>query len=119
MAAYQPPGAGHPGLSHAHPGMVPNPGQHVGQPMQMHPGVSGAPHVSQAGAMMGMQPGANGMGQGGVPAPHPGAAMGMPGQGMNAQSMAGAVPNPQAIAHMGAQQQMHQAQLAAQSEYIE
>ena len=116
MAAYQPPGAGHPGLAHAHPGMVPNPGQQMGQPMQMHPGVSGTPHVSQAGAMMGIQPGINGMGQGVIPAPHPGTAMGMPGQGMNAQTMAGGVPNPQVLAQQ--QQQMHQAQLAAQSKFL-
>ncbi|KAF2096820.1 hypothetical protein NA57DRAFT_58707 [Rhizodiscina lignyota] len=45
------------------PGHGPNPGQAMGH-MQMHPGASGpgAPHVSQAGPMMGMQPGMQGGG---------------------------------------------------------
>ncbi|KAF2803482.1 uncharacterized protein BDZ99DRAFT_526411 [Mytilinidion resinicola] len=57
-----PGGPQHLGMPHAQqmgPG-GPNPGQHLGQAMQMHPGVSGSngPHVSQAGAMMpGMQQG--------------------------------------------------------------
>ncbi|RMY96368.1 hypothetical protein D0861_00190 [Hortaea werneckii] len=59
--AYQAQPGMHPGMAHGHPGMAPNPAQHMGQPM-MHPGVSGPgqPHVSQAGAMMGVQPGASG-----------------------------------------------------------
>lgn len=76
-----------------------------------HPGVSGPgqPHVTQAGAMMGMQPGANGMG-----GQHPGAQMGgMPGQ-MGAQSMAGGVPNAHALNHLNPQQQMQQQQMLAQ-----
>jgi hypothetical protein len=89
-----------------------------GQPMnpaqmqQMgHPGVSGPgqPHVTQAGAMMGMQPGA-GMpgGMGGQP---PGVQMGgMPGQ-MGGQSMAGGMPN----VHAMNQAQMQQAQMMQHS----
>jgi hypothetical protein len=91
-----------------------------GQPMphqmqQMgHPGVSGPgqPHVTQAGAMMGMQPG----GMGGQP---PGSGMvgaqmgGMPGQ-MGGQSMAGGMPNAQAINHMNPQAHMQQQQMMQQ-----
>jgi len=103
MAAYQPtPGGVHPGLQHGHPGMGPNPGQHMGQPMQMHPGVSGAPHQ---GAMMGMQPGANGMGPGGMGGQHPGAGMAMAAH-MGGQSMAGGMPNAQALSQMTPQQQL-------------
>lgn len=102
MAAYQPtPGGVHPGLQHGHPGMGPNPGQHMGQPM-MHPGVSGAPHQA---AMMGMQPGANGMGPGQMGGQHPGSGMAMPAH-MGGQSMAGGMPNAQALSHMSSQQQM-------------
>lgn len=59
---HHPGGLQQPGIPHGHPmgpGPGPNPGQPMGQPMQMHPGVSGpnGPHVSQAGPMMGMQPG--------------------------------------------------------------
>jgi hypothetical protein len=80
-----------------------------------HPGVSGPgqPHVTQAGAMMGMQPGASGMGgMGGQP---PGAQMGgMPGQ-MGGQSMPGGVPNAHAMNHLNPQAQMqHQQQLLQQ-----
>ena len=112
MAAYQPtPGGMHPGMPHGHPGMAPNPGQHMGQPMQMHPGVSGAPQ--QAG-MMGMQPSGNGMAPGGMGGQHPGAGMAMPAH-MGGQSMAGGMPNSQALSHLTPQQQMahQQAQLAA------
>ncbi|CAK1355340.1 hypothetical protein CB0940_00930 [Cercospora beticola] len=111
MAAYQPtPGGVHPGMAHGHPGMGPNPGQHMGQPMQMHPGVTAPPH--QGAAMMSMQPGATGMGPAGMGGQHPGAGMAMPAQ-MGGQSMAGGVPNAQALSHMTAQQQMaHQHQFA-------
>ncbi|EME88029.1 uncharacterized protein MYCFIDRAFT_213115 [Pseudocercospora fijiensis CIRAD86] len=112
MAAYQPtPGGMHPGMPHGHPGMAPNPGQHMGQPMQMHPGVSGAPQ--QAG-MMGMQPSGNGMGPGGMGGQHPGAGMAMPAH-MGGQSMAGGIPNSQALSHLTPQQQLahQQAQMAA------
>jgi len=104
MAAYQPtPGVGgHPGLPHGHPTMPPNPGQHMGQPMQMHPGVTGAPHGAQPGAMMGMQPGVNGMGPGSMGPQHPNVQMAM--QAQIAQSMQNAQMN-----QMNAQQ-MHQAQ---------
>lgn len=96
----------HPGMaSNGHPaGMVPNP-QHMGQPM-MHPasGPGGQPHVSQAGALMGMQqPGTSGpmaAMQGGVQ--HPG---GMPGQ--PGQTMPGAAPNAHALSQ---QQMLHQMQ---------
>lgn len=108
MAAYQPtPGGVHPGLAHGHPGMPQNAGPHMGQPMQMHPGMSGAPHVSQPGAMVGMQPGAQGMG-----GQHPG---GMPMQQMGGQSLAGGMPNAQAMSHMTSQQAMQQQIHAAQS----
>ncbi|KJY00450.1 hypothetical protein TI39_contig329g00022 [Zymoseptoria brevis] len=116
MAAYQPTPGVHPGLQHGHPGMAPNPGQHMGQPMQMHPGVSGAPHVSQPGAMMGMQPGAGGMGPGGMGGQHPGSGMAMQAQ-MGGQTMAGGAPNAQAMSHMTPQQmqqQQQQAHIAAQ-----
>lgn len=77
---------------------------------QGHPGVSGPgqPHVTQAGAMMGMQPGAQGMGgMGGQP---PGAQMGgMPGQ-MGGQSMAGGMPNAHAMNHLNPQAHMQQQQ---------
>ena len=85
MAAYQP----HPGLPHGHPGM-PNPAQqHMPQPMQMQAGVSGAPvqHVSQPGAMMGMQ---QGMGPAAMGGQHP-----MP---MQAQMGGQGMPHAQAMA---------------------
>ena len=112
MAAYQPtPGVGHPGLPHGHPGMAPTPG-HMGQPMQMHTGVSGAPHVSQPGAMMGMQPGAQGLGPGGMGAQHPG---GMMQAQMGGQSVAGGIPGQQGLSHMTPQQQMQQHAFMQQS----
>ena len=97
----------------------------------MHTGVSsggpGQPHVSQAGAMMGMQqPGANGpMGamQGGQP--HPGgggmAMQGQPGPamgGVGGQGMAGGAPGMHALNHLTPQQQqqMLQQQQMRQSE---
>lgn len=113
----------HPGMaSHGHPNMAPNPAQHMGQPM-MHPGVSGPgqPHVSQAGAMMGMQQqGANGP-MGGMPGgQHPGGGgMGMPGQpgqGMGGHSLAGGGPNMPALSHMTPQQQQ---QLLAQQQQMQ
>ncbi|KAK3679088.1 hypothetical protein LTR37_021459 [Vermiconidia calcicola] len=103
MAAYQPqPGGMHPGMApHGHPGQPMNPAQL----QQMgHPGVSGpqAPHVTQAGAMMGMQPGANGMGApGGMGGQHPGGMQ----AGMSGQSMAGGAPNVHAMNHMTPQMQ--------------
>ncbi|GAB7360357.1 hypothetical protein MBLNU230_g8315t1 [Neophaeotheca triangularis] len=104
---YQP----QPGMPHGHPGMAPTPNQ-MPQQMQMHPGASGpgGPHVTQAGAMMGMQPGANGMGPQGMGGQHPqqqsGAMGGMPAQNMGGQSMAGGTPNPQALSHMNPQAAM-------------
>lgn len=81
--------------------------------MQMHPGVSGAPHVTQPGAMMGMQPGA-------MNAQHPGAGM-----AMQAQLAAHGMQNPQLgqmtpaqIQHLQ-QQQQQAAQLTAQSKYYQ
>lgn len=83
----------------------------MGQPQMMHPGVSGAPHVSQPGAMMGMQPGAQ-MGHGGMGGQHPG---GMMQAQMGGQSVPGGMPNAQAMNHMTPQQHMQQQQaLAAQ-----
>lgn len=108
--SFQPHPAGmQPGMQHGHPGMPPNAGQPMGQPMQMNPGVSGpaGPHMSQT-AMMGMQPGAGGI-PGGM-GPGPGGGMGIPGQ-----SMGGPGPNAMAIshltpqAHIMQQQQMQQA----------
>jgi hypothetical protein len=72
----------------------------MGQPMQMHPGVTGAPHVAQPGAMMGMQPGVNGMGPGGMGPQHPNSQMAM--QAQMAQNMQNAQMNQMAA------QQMHQ-----------
>lgn len=72
----------------------------MGQPMQMHPGMSGAPHVSQPGAMVGMQPGAQ-MGPGGQH--HPGMM-----QHVGGQSMPGGMPNAQAMSHLTPQQMMQQ-----------
>ena len=78
-----------------------------------HPGASG-PHVTQAGGMINMQPGANGMG-----GQHPGGQMGgMPAQ-MGGQSMAGGAPNVHAMNHLSsqqAQQQMQQQQLLQQQQ---
>lgn len=112
MAAYQPtPGVGHPGLPHGHPGMAPTPG-HMGQTMQMHPGVSGAPHVSQPGAMMGMQPGAQGMGPGGMGGQHPN---GMMQAQMGGHSVAGGMPGQQNMSHMTPQQAMQQQVMMQQS----
>jgi len=112
MAAYQSQPGMHPGMAHGHPGMAPTP-QHMGQPM-MHPGASGPgqPHVSQAGAMMGMQPGANGP-MGAMPGgQHPGG-MGMPGQpGQPGQGMGVGGANMHGLNHMTPQQiQLHQHQL--------
>ena len=113
MAAYQPqPGGMHPGMApHGHPGQPMNPAQL----QQMgHPGVSGpqAPHVTQAGAMMGMQPGANGMGApGGMGGQHPGGMQ----AGMSGQSMAGGAPNVHAMNHMTPQ--MQQQMMAQQSKW--
>lgn len=80
-----------------HPGLPPGhqmaPGQHPGHPgagmmQQMHPGVSapGGPQVSQAGAMMGMPPGAVTTGPGGP------------------------VPNAHALSHLGPQAHLFQQQ---------
>lgn len=77
----------------------------MGQPMQLHQGVSGPPHVSQPGVMMGMQHAAQGMAPGGMPGQHPGAGMTM--QQMGAQSMGGGMPNAQAMAQMTPQQMQH------------
>ncbi|KAK5175025.1 uncharacterized protein LTR77_000161 [Saxophila tyrrhenica] len=107
MAAYQPqPGAMHPGMApHQHPGMTPGQPMTPAQMQQMgHPGGSGPgqPHVSQAGGMMGMQQGANGMGvPGGM-----GGQMAMLNQ-MGGQSMAGGMPNAQAFSQMTPMQQQH------------
>lgn len=84
--------------------MAPTPG-HMGQTMQMHPGVSGAPHVSQPGAMMGMQPGAQGMGPGGMGGQHPN---GMMQAQMGGHSVAGGMPGQQNMSHMTPQQAMQQ-----------
>ncbi|KAI7516673.1 hypothetical protein KC331_g21993, partial [Hortaea werneckii] len=112
MMAYQAQPGMHPGMAHGHPGMAPNPAQHMGQPM-MHPGVSGPgqPHVSQAGAMMGVQPGASGP-MGGMGGQHPGMGMpGQPGHGMGGQSLAGGGQN--MVSHMNPQQIMQQQQQRA------
>lgn len=66
------------------PGHAPSPGQHMGQPLQMHPGAAGpnGPHVNQAGPMMaGMQAGA---------------------------SPAAGGPNAHALSHLSTQAQMYQ-----------
>lgn len=127
MTAYQPqPGAMHPGMAHGHPAMTPGGGpMNPAQMQQMgHPGVSGPgqPHVTQAGAMMGIQPGANGMGgPGGMGGQHPGGQMaGMPGQ-MGGQSMAGGAPNAHALSHLTPQAHMQQQQqqlMQQQSEWF-
>ncbi|KAK4954135.1 hypothetical protein LTR66_013558 [Elasticomyces elasticus] len=107
MAFQQPPQGMPPGMAHTHPGMPP-----TGPSMQMHPGVSGpgGPHVSQAQAMMGIQPGPQGMGSQG-----PGGGMGIPagigGQGHNAMALSHLTPQQQ-IMHQHAQ---HQQQLQAAS----
>ena len=113
MAAYQPqPGGMHPGMApHGHPAMTQGQPMNPAQMQQMgHPGVSGPgqPHVTQAGAMMGMHPNANGMvTPGGMTGQHPGGQMG----GMPGQSMAGGAPNVQARNHLTPQAQMaHQQQ---------
>ncbi len=73
MAAYAPQPGMHPGMTpHGHPGMAPGQPITSAQMQQMgHPGLAGpgAPQVTQAGAMMGMHPGASGMGgqMGGMP----------------------------------------------------
>lgn len=54
---------------------------------------------------MGMQPGANGMGPGGMGGQHPGAGMAMAAH-MGGQSMAGGMPNAQALSQMTPQQQL-------------
>lgn len=83
----------------------------MGQAM-MHPGVSGAPHVSQPGAMMGMQPGA-GMVPGGMAGQHPGSGMAM--QAQMSGTMAGGMPGGQAMSHGMTPQQMHQQQQQQQA----
>lgn len=106
------PGGMQPGMPHGHPGMPPNPAQHMAQPMQMNPGVSGpgGPHMAQT-AMMGMPAGAATM-PGGMPGAMsggPGAAMSMPGQ-----SMAGPGANAMALSHLAPQNSiMAQQQLQA------
>nr|OQO27158.1 hypothetical protein B0A51_05153 [Rachicladosporium sp. CCFEE 5018]OQO28600.1 hypothetical protein B0A51_05419 [Rachicladosporium sp. CCFEE 5018] len=117
MAQYPPGMNVQPGFPHGHPGMAPGPNQHMGPQIQMHPGMSGPPQVSQASAMMGMQPGAvggmpgaNGMTVAGMGGQHPGAGMAMPGQ-----NMAGPQGNMQASMaqqqFMMQQQQQHQQQM--------
>lgn len=114
MAAYQPqPGAMHPGMApHAHPGMAQGQPITAAQMPQMgHPGaVTPGPHVTQPGTMMGMQPGANGMGGPAAMAgqPHMG---NMPAQ-MGGQSMAGVAPNSHALSMnpQAAMQQHHMMQ---------
>jgi hypothetical protein len=79
--------------------------------MQMHPGVTGAPHGAQPGAMMGMQPGVNGMGPGSMGPQHPNVQMAMQAQ-MAAQNMQNVQMNQMTP------QQMHQAQQFAQSKSL-
>lgn len=88
MIATHPGAVQHNGMPYAQPmgpGHAPGPGQHMGQPLQMHPGAAGpnGPHVSQAGPMMaGMQAGAAGPAAGG--------------------------PNAHALSHLTPQTQMYQ-----------
>lgn len=121
MTAYQPQQGMHPGMPpHGHPGMTPGQPMTPAQMQQMGHQVSGpgAPHVSQPGAMMGMQMGANAMGGPGMGGQHPGGQMGgMPGQQMGGQSMAGGTPNAHAMNHPNPQAaMMHQQQMQQQSE---
>ena len=120
MAAYQPqPGAmQHPGMApHGHPAMTPGQPMNPAQMQQMgHPGaVTPGPHVTQGGAMMAMQPGANAMGgHAAMTGQHPGAQMGgIPAQ-MGGQTMAGQ-HMPQATPQMVAMQQQ---QMMQQSECV-
>ena len=88
MIATHPGAVQHNGMPYGQPmgpGHAPAPGQHMGQPLQMHPGAAGpnGPHVSQAGPMMaGMQAGAAGPAAGG--------------------------PNAHALSHLTPQTQMYQ-----------
>ena len=118
MAAYQPqPGPMHPGMApHAHPAMTPGQPMNPAQMQMGHPGaVTPGPHVTQGGAMMAMQPGANAMGgPAAMAGQHPGGQMGgMPAQ-MGGQSMAGGVPNAHALSHLTPQAAMQQPQMMQQ-----
>ena len=103
-----------PGMAqHAHPGMAQGQPMNPAQMQQMgHPGaVTPGPHVTQSGAMLGMQPGANAMG-----GQHPGAQMGGMHAQMGGQSMPGQAANAHALAQMTpqTQQQMMQQQMMQQ-----
>lgn len=120
MAAYQPqPGTMHPGMApHGHPAMAGQPITAAQMQQIAHPGpVTPGPHVTQPGAMMGMQPGANAMGGPvAMAGQHPGAQMaGMPAQ-MGGQTMAGGAQNAHAIAmnQMNPQAVLQQQQMMQQ-----